>query len=216
MKNSLLKTLIVATFATLAASCQSNTTELLNGKDLSNWNIFVQEKAGVETPEVFTYKDGILECSGNPFGYIYTKESYSDFELHVEWRWADGQGTNSGIFLFIQEPAKLWPNAVEMQLCKGSAGDFVLLGGSDLAEFKLKDGEERPAFPVVKRKNESNELPVGEWNSADIGCKDGKVSVVINGLLQNEGSEPIYKSGHIGLQSEGGPIQFRNVTIKTL
>ena len=212
-----LKLLALSLTAACLCACgeKSQTVELFNGKDLSNWNLFVEE-GGAPASEVYTVVDGVIDVKGFPFGYMYTKDTYSNFELHVEWRWADGVGTNSGIFLFVQDPAKLWPNAIECQLCKGLAGDFVLLGGSDISEFKLEEGQERPEFPVVKRMNESTELAVGEWNKADITCKDGTINVVINGVQQNVGTNSMHKSGHIALQSEGGPIQFRNVTLKEI
>ncbi len=213
MKLKFLKSAIAAFVILTSCAPKQAPIELFNGKDLSNWNLFIEEDSTVTAADVFTVKDGVIDIKGNPFGYMYTKEIYDNFDLHVEWRWSDGVGTNSGIFLFVQEPAKVWPNAIECQLHKGDAGDFVLLGGSDVAEFKLKEGETRPEFPVVQKKAESSELAVGEWNQADITCKDGNITVKINGKLQNNGSKPLFKSGHIGLQSEGGPIQFRNVKL---
>jgi len=95
----------------------------------------------------------------------------------------------------------------------GSAGDLVLLNGSDLAEYKLPAGvTERPKFPVIAKQKESNEKPVGEWNKAKIEVKDGVITVYINGVLQNKGTNEV-KYGYIGLQSEGGLIQFRNLKI---
>ena len=46
-------------------------------------------------------------------------------------------------------------------------------------------------------------------------CKDGKITVFINGKLRNEGTS-VNKSGHIGLQSEGGTVLFRNVNLLNL
>jgi hypothetical protein len=91
-----------------------------------------------------------------------------------------------------------------------------LLNGSDLAEFKTKKGETRPAFPVVKKKNASSEMAVGEWNNADITCEKGTITVYINGVFQNKGTKSLHKTGHIGLQSEGKDIQFRNVRLTPL
>ena len=113
----------------------------------------------------------------------------------------------------MQDPDKLWPNAIECQLHAGDAGDFVLLGGSDIKEFQVEKGQERPAFPVVKKFNDSNEMKAGEWNNADITCDKGNITVYINGTLQNKGTKSAKKIGYIGLQSEGGPIQFRNVRL---
>ena len=197
----------------LFTSCQ-DTINLFNGSDLNNWG-FVLEDNSKSVEEVFYIKDKNIHIAGSPFGYMYTKEKYENFKLQLEWRWPE-EATNSGIFLFVQNENQVWPNAVECQLKGGLAGDFVLLNGSDIAEFVLAPGEERPAFPVVEKKEKSSELPVGEWNKAEITCKDGNITVYINGVLQNEGTKSLHKSGHIALQSEGKDIQFRNIKLVVL
>lgn len=194
---------------------QAQTVELFNGKDLSNWE-FVLENNSKKPSEVFAVKDSVIHIAGTPFGYMATKDTYDNFRLHVEWRWPEGEATNSGIFLFVQDDKKVWPNAVECQLHAGDAGDFVLLGGSDVAEFKTKPGEKRPAFPVVKKKEPSAEMKTGEWNSADITCENGTITVFINGVYMNRGTKSMHKSGKIALQSEGKDIQFRNVRVTPL
>ena len=90
---------------------------------------------------------------------------------------------------------------------------LVLLNGSNIAEFKTNPGEERPKFPVVQKFNPSPEMAVGEWNNANIICINGFISVYINGVLQNMGTNSLHKSGNIALQSEGKDIQFRNVRL---
>ena len=62
----------------------------------------------------------------------------------------------------------------------------------------------------------SNEKPVAEWNAAEIICTDSTVTVSINGTEQNRITGISNKSGYIGLQSEGGPIEFRNVVLTPL
>lgn len=187
--------------------------KLFNGKDLSNWN-FVVDKNAMPAEQVYSVENGIIHITGKPIGYMYTKEKYSNYKLHVEWRWPNGENNaNSGIFLLIEDPKNPFPNGIECQLCAGKAGDFVLLGGSDLAEFQNKPGQKRPAFPVVERKIAKVEKEAGEWNEANIFVKDGVITVYINGIYQNTGTNKV-KEGHIGLQSEGKEIQFRNVTIK--
>ena len=187
------------------------TTKLFNGKDLSNWN-FVVEKNAVPAEQVYSVKDGLIEITGQPIGYMYTKETYDNYKLHVEWRWPEGKASNSGIFLLIEDLKKPFPNCIECQLHAGDAGDFVLLGGSDLTEFTSKV---RPEFPVVKKDKTSTENPAGEWNEANIFVQDGVITVYINGVYQNTGTNRVTE-GHIGLQSEGGPIEFRNVTVTKL
>ena len=197
------------------AGAQNKTIDLFNGVNLKGWG-FVLDGNSKQPEEVFTVKDGVIHITGAPFGYMYTNDKYENFHLHVEWRWDKGEATNSGIFLYVQDDNKVWPNAVECQLCAGKAGDFVLLGGSDLAEFKVEKGKQRPPFPVVPKMRESSEMKTGEWNNADVTCNKGNITVYINGVLQNKGSKSMHKSGRIALQSEGKDIQFRNVRITTL
>ena len=192
----------------------AQTEELFNGKDLSNWRFVVDgDKASAES--VYSVQDGVILIHGNPFGYMYTANTYKNYTLELEWSWI-GKGTNSGIFLTIAEvkPGNPFPNGIECQLQAGNAGDFVLLGGSDLDEY-VAPASGRPNFPVIRKREVSNEKPVGEWNKAKIDVIDGKITVYINGVLQNQGTNKV-KEGHIGLQSEGGPIQFRNLKLTNL
>ncbi|GHT88080.1 hypothetical protein FACS189474_2590 [Bacteroidia bacterium] len=199
---------------TASESAQKEPFELFNGKNLDGWG-FVLKDSTVNAGKVFSVKDGWIDIAGEPFGYMYSEAVFSNFQLHIEWRWP-GEATNSGIFLFVQDDKKVWPNAIECQLHAGDAGDFVLLGGSDLAEFQLPEGEERPDFPKVKKKEASSENPAGEWNTAEITCENGSITVYINGVLQNKGTQSLHKQGRIALQSEGKEIQFRNVRITEL
>ena len=194
----------------LVVSC-GQTEQLFNGKDLSNWKFIVDgDKAPAN--DVYMVRDGNIHIQGMPFGYMYTEKKYKDYTLELEWRWI-GEATNSGIFMMIATPQQgnAFPTAIECQLKAGDAGDFVMLSGSDLDEY-VAPADGRPAFPVIKKREASNEKPVGEWNKAKIVVKDGKITVYINGVFQNQGTNKV-KEGHIGLQSEGGPLQFRNLKI---
>ena len=208
---------IILTAITLLATCHIKAQEiekLFNGKDLSNWN-FVLENDNAKPENVFFVQDGLINITGDPIGYMYTKDKYSNFHLHVEWRWPNGVESNSGIFLLIEDPANPFPRGIECQLKAGIAGDLVLLNGSNLAEYKVPAGQERPRFPVVKKLKDSSERPASQWNEANIYCRDGIITVYINGAYQNKGTNTA-KEGYIGLQSEGKNIQFRNVTLTPL
>jgi hypothetical protein len=146
-----------------------------------------------------------------PFGYMYTQKEYSDCILELEWRW-DGEASNSGIFLLIADPTNPFPNGIECQLKAGSAGDFVMLGGSSLAEYEAPEGGPTTRFPVIKKRDDSSENPTGEWNKARIEITEGFITVDINGVFQNHGTNKVTK-GYIGLQSEGGKVRFRNVVV---
>ena len=195
-------------FSALMTSCTDGAekVQLFNGTDLSGWEFILAEGSDVPAAEVFTVKDGNIHVAGQPFGYMRTSSKYADYTLHVEWRWV-GEGTNSGIFQRVQDGDKLWPNAIECQLCSGKAGDFVMLGGSKIEEMECVE-----EYPVFERVGDY-EKPVGEWNVAEIVCKGNKITVYVNGKLQNECTCDSTE-GYIALQSEGGPLEFRNVYIE--
>lgn len=203
--------IILAVFAIVLTGCNGNGTAIFNGKDLSNWE-FVLEDESVPAEEVFFVEDGVIRILGEPLGYMYTKNTFRNFTLELEYRWA-GEASNSGVFVLIEEPLNPFPNGVECQLAAGKAGDFVLLGGSDLNEYTLPEGvTERPDFPVIDKKHPSSELPAGEWNKVRVDVNEGIITVYINEVLQNSATSQV-REGHIGLQSEGKEIQFRNLVL---
>ncbi|MCK4990558.1 MAG: DUF1080 domain-containing protein, partial [Bacteroidales bacterium] len=166
----------------------------------------------------FYVEDGVINTPGDPFGYIRTKESYSNFKLHVEWRWTE-EPSNSGVFLNVQGKEIVFPHCVEAQLMHGRAGDFVLMRKGTSITIKdstyMVTSEENPYLGIPKFE-ESSEKPAGEWNTYDITSKDGTLELHVNGVLQNSGTGMSLTEGNIALQSEGGPIQFRNIYLQPL
>jgi len=91
----------------------------------------------------------------------------------------------------------------------GSAGDWVLLSTATL------NGLENKGNKSVKRQPaEGSEKPRGEWNSVDVTVKGNTVEVSVNGVLMNKGVDVYTNAGQICLQSEGGAIDFRVVTLE--
>jgi hypothetical protein len=203
---------------TLILSCSSDNKVMLNnGKDLENWNIFVSDPE-VDPGDIFWVEDGIIHTTGKPHAYLRTKETYSNFKLHVEWRWTE-EPTNSGVLLHVQGEDLIWPLCIECQLKHENAGDIVLIGKGSGVTVKgsahLITSEEN-RYESIPKMEAVSENPAGEWNSYDITSKDGDIEVIVNGILQNTGTDMTLTSGNIGLQSEGSPMQFRNVYLETL
>jgi hypothetical protein len=182
------------------------TVKLFNGKDLKNWEFHLRD-ASVNPATVFTVTDGVIKIKGEPFGYMRTKDAYSDYTLSLEWRWPS-EPTNSGVFIHAQLPDTIWPKCIECQLKAGSAGDFVCMNGADMNERKDK------AVRSVKKLAESSEKPAGEWNRMEVVCVGNTVTVSVNGVVQNKGTGLNVTSGHICLQSEGRDLEFRNVILQ--
>jgi hypothetical protein len=181
---------------------------LFNGKDLSNWVFTLKDKT-VDPSTVFTVKNGVIHISGNPFGYMRTTDTYSDYRLHVEWHWPS-EATNSGVFVHGQAPDTIWLRCVECQLMAGNAGDFVCMNGADMTERADK------STPIVRKMAASSEKPAGEWNIMEVVCSGNTIEVYVNGVLQNRGTNVNVNKGSICLQSEGKDIEFRNVFLTPL
>ena len=59
--------------------------------------------------------------------------------------------------------------------------------------------------------------PVGEWNSYEVVVRGQSVVVTINGVKVTEITSHEYPAkGHIGFQSEGVEIHWKNIRIKEL
>jgi Domain of Unknown Function (DUF1080). len=186
----------------------SETIMLFNGKDLSNW-VFKLKDPSIDPAAIFTIRNGVIHITGNPFGYMRTKDTYSDYKLHVEWRWPAEAG-NSGVFVHAQQPDTVWLKCVECQLQAGNAGDFVCMNGADMTERTDK------SKPFVKKLALSSEKPTGEWNTMEVICKSNTIEVFVNGTLQNKGTNVSVSKGSICLQSEEKDVEFRNVYLDKL
>ncbi len=180
---------------------------LFNGKDLTGWTVFSSSDPGAAP--VWSVKDGVLVCAGNPAGYIKTEDSYADFVLTLEWRWnpETKEGGNSGVLLRVNGEDKVWPRSVEAQLQSGSAGDFWNIGEmamvTDAARLNGRN----------TKKIAAAEKPVGEWNRYVISCIGDTITLKVNGVLVNEAMDVERIAGPIALQSEGTEIHFRNIAI---
>lgn len=223
MRNQIL--LATAAAGILLTSCskpevtnQPSVTELFNGSNLEGWS-HVLVGDGVKKEDVWSVKDGVLICKGKPLGYLFTNQSYQDFKLNFEWRWAPGsEPGNSGVLLRIAgKPATFMPKCVEAQLKHENAGDAwgffgASIDGPPERIQEVKDHEALGNFKGVK-KIKAAEKPAGEWNQYEITVLGGNLDLKVNGEAVNQASGLDVLSGPIGLQSEGAEIHFRNIQL---
>jgi Domain of Unknown Function (DUF1080) len=182
--------------------------DLFDGKTLSGWT-FVSRDTNAPAAAIWSATNGVIRCLGRPYGYARTFQRYHDYQIHVEWRFPMAPG-NSGVFLHLNPPDKVWPNCFEAQLLSGDAGEVRMDGGS-------KANGTTPQHPRwVPRQLPSSEKPIGEWNAYDIICRSNTITVRVNGVLQNTITGTSTSAGTIGLQAEGGLIEFRNIYLEPL
>ena len=160
--------------------------------------------------DIWSVKDGVIYCKGKPNGFLRSKKVYRNFILRAEWRFekegwtgAPKEWPNAGFFIFANEVEKGWPRSLEVQGHFGEAGSLFGVRGGKV------EGAKRG--PFVK-----NRPPFGSWDRYEITARDGNVKVVLNGEQVNEGHNAQPSEGNICLQSEGWPVEYRNVRIKEL
>jgi hypothetical protein len=125
---------------------------LFNGKDLAQFYTWTNKHGRDEDPDrVFTVVDQVdgapaIRISGQHFGGIVTKVSYTNYRLIAEFRWGavtwaprKEKARDSGILLHLQgedgNNAKTfrgaWSRSVEYQILEGGTGDIWLVNGFD-------------------------------------------------------------------------------------
>ena len=158
---------------------------------------------------------GVIQVSGKPSGYIATRASYANYRMHVEWRWP-GKPGNAGVLLHVASGPRdrVWPLSVQVQTKHGFAGDLLPMAGAGFAEPLTSAAGAGTA--TKGRTGADSERPAGEWNSADILCRDGVIEVTVNGVAQNRVSGASPRAGRIGFQLEGTAYELRNVFVMAL
>ena len=144
---------------------------------------------------------------------LYFEADYQDFHLVVEWRWPEEPG-NSGVLLRVDPEPVMLPSSVEAQLRSGSAGDMYGFQGFTIGGDPERLSEISIGWSL--RKMAGNEKEPGEWNRYEITVDGGTITVVLNGMTVNEARDCEVRPGRIALQSEGGIVHFRKVSLTTI
>lgn len=185
--------------------------------------------------DTWTWKDGVLHCTGRPVGVLRTQKQFTNFELVVEWRHLQ-LGGNSGVFLWAPEkalaglkPNKLPGGGIEVQILDhGYAeqyekrtgkkpdwfttnGDVFPVGASKMTPFPPTSPNGKRSFP-----KENRTKGFGQWNHYYVRAVDGEVRLSVNGKEVSGGKDCQPCTGYLCLESEGAPIEFRNIRIREL
>lgn len=186
-------------------------------------------------PDTWTWNGGTVHCKGQPVGVARTKTPLTNFEVVAEWRHLKSGG-NSGLFVWASDkslegirPGMLPRGGIEVQVLDHgykeqyekqtgkkatwftTHGDVFPVGTSKMTPFA-------PVSPDGHRSFPSKELSKGvnEWNHYYVRCINGEVRLWVNGeeVSGGTGCEP--STGYLCLESEGAPVEFRNIRIREL
>jgi hypothetical protein len=174
---------------------------LFNGKDLDGWTL-----SSDTLRDTWSVKDGVMVNKGQPIGYIRTTEDFTNYVLRLQFRHL-GAG-NGGVLLRMVGPDKVWPRSIEAQAQYGATGDIWNIDG-----FPMKTDPTRTSGRHTRKMYMSNEKPVGQWNQYEITLDGGYLELKINELVQNTAADCWETPGAICLQSEGSPMEFRNLVL---
>ena len=225
----LLLTLTLVAAASFAAAAESAKPDadgfvpMFNGRDLTGWtNVNC-------APETWSVRDGVIYCTGNPIGGLRTVRQYENFVLELEWRHLRRSG-NSGFFVWgspINAPGVPFLRGIEVQMLDhGYAEDFERKSGKK-SDWFTTHGDvfaiHGASMKYVGRTNgkrsfptEDRSRPSPEWNHYRIVANNGSLRLHVNGKEVSGGDEANYRKGYLALESEGSPVEFRNIRIKEL
>jgi len=205
---------LLAAAAAIAIAQEDEFKPLFNGRDLSGWvNVNC-------APDTWSVRDGLIYCTGQPIGALRTERQYENFILELEWRHLKSGG-NAGIFIWASPkaaPGVPFLRSIEVQVLDHgygnneshtTHGDVFPIHGSKMKPFGRHKGDR--SFPSEERSK-----PSPEWNHYRIVCNDGTLRLHVNGKEVSGGEQCHWRKGYIGLESEGSPVEWRNIRIKEL
>jgi hypothetical protein len=205
--------LLTAAIAAVAGAQRHNTVSfeegeegwypLFDGRTLDGWSI-------VGNPADWRVLDGEIVVESGGMSLLMTDETFSDFELKVDFLAAPG--TNSGIFLRITgrdvaagvkgyevniaPPSNPFPTGSVMHLDPAPAGS-------------------PPSFGATRKAEGAGESE--EWRTFDVVANGGRITVAIDGQQVAELVDPdVVAEGYLALQHNQGRVAFRNVKLRRL
>jgi hypothetical protein len=163
--------------------------------------------------------DGRIVCVGSGGGWLMHPKEFGDVAFCLEYRMA--KGGNSGITVRCPRPANH----------SGPEPAF------DSYEIQLVDDDNSPdgkrdttctgsIYGIVPALRRNVTKPLGEWNSLRVIAKGTRVTVTLNhqtvqdvdlldyaGKVKGKNPHFLAIKGYIGLQSNAGQVEFRNLRI---
>ncbi len=196
----------------------------LGGEDFVNVNC---------DADTWTWNDGVAHCTGSPTGVIRSEKKYTNFELVLEWKHLRSAG-NSGVFVWATEESlkglkpNKYPVGIEVQILDHglvedyeqrtekkawftSHGDVFPVGEAKMTPFPPAATNGKRSFPS---KNLSRGF--GQWNHYYIRGIQGEVRLWVNGEEVSGGTDCQPSSGFLCLESEGSPVEFKNIRVREL
>jgi hypothetical protein len=162
------------------------------------------------------FENGVLSVTGEKGGWLATHRAYNNFAVQMEFRIPPGG--NGGIL--IRAPLEGDPAYTGLKI---QIRDDYAEQGTRLAPFQYTgsiSGIQAPSERVSKK--------AGQWQRLVVFAQGLHIQVGLNGKkivdtdlsyythLADTHPGLLRTGGHIGLQSQGGPIEFRDIKLREL
>ena len=181
----------VPTPALTSAELADGWISLFDGKTLFGWL--------ANSDLNWSVRDGVIRADKGRPGLLLTTFQLADYEFRCDYRLE--QGGNSGIFLRTplspKNPAK---DCYELNMC-----------------------DSHPAFPtgsiVGRQKASGTYRGEGAWMTMRVRCVGTEILAWLDGrqvIDFSDRSDSALRVGHIGLQMNGGAIEFRNIALRPI
>jgi|GEM_PF-116056 len=201
--------------------------QTLDGEDFVNVNCHA---------DTWKWVGGRAYCTGKPVGVIRYREPLRDFEFTCEWMHKQ-YGGNSGVFVWATPAsiAKLaggqgrLPHGIEVQVLDLGYAEVYKKRHKKPADWFTSHGDVFPVGPVKMKPfppvapNGRRSFPtkettkgINEWNHYFVRAIDGEVRLWVNGEEVSGGDQISPASGFLCLESEGAPIEFRNLRLRPI
>ncbi|HYT66336.1 MAG TPA: DUF1080 domain-containing protein [Vicinamibacterales bacterium] len=174
---------------------------LFNGKDLTGWKNYGEEKWTVENGEI------LGQAVTKEYGYLGTEATYKDFEMRGKFK-AEGSG-NSGIFYHASINGTSI-NGVQVEVDPRPnmhTGGLYETGGRQWIVWPNPEGEAA--------------MKVGEWNDVRFSVRGNHIMTWVNGVLALDYTDPApkFSDGIIALQLHAGGegrMRFKDLYIRPI
>jgi hypothetical protein len=147
----------------------------------------------------WSVRDGVIQADKGEPGLLLTAVKLADYELRCDYRLQPGG--NSGLFLRSEfDPKDPTRDCYELNVC-----------------------DSHPEFPtgsiVGRQKVGTKVVGEGGWKTLHVTVEGPRIVAKLDGRLVMDfldTSDAVRKIGHIGLQMNGGKVEFRNVSLRPL
>jgi len=243
-------------FAVAQNGSSTSWRSLFNGKDLSGWETYLRpsEAAADQKPiglnqdphGVFTVENGMIRVSGQDWGGVFTKESFSNYHLRFQvkfgkkkWPPRENVVADGGLLFHCSPPydfgSTCWMRSIELQIQETDIGDYHNVGAGipmiPLAKSH-DDADEvdqyTPSAPLQLTKNRvfrsgNFESTPDNWTTGELVARGADAVFIVNGFVVNRVYN-IYRQdlhqqttrGQIQFQSEGAEHFLKSIEVRPI